>query len=152
MKMIRFKNFLSFIIMITVLIVFFNCNTPLNDSSSEDNKPGPGSDFFVVTNSGNVIVRLLNANTDHSGVKFASSAETPYSPSSRVDNSDIISNDIMSLQLEDANNDIMTFHGGAVLEVCCFIDTDGNGPISDGDYLAFKTITINGNTTVDFNY
>ena len=121
----------------------------INGNTTVDfNYPG---DFTEITNSGNITVRLLNANTDHNGVKFGACTETPYTSSSRAFKADTIISDNMSIILEDANNDIMRFHGGTVLEICCLIDVY-DSLVDDGDYIAFKTITINNNTTVDFNY
>ena len=110
-------------------------------------------DFTLVTGSGTVTIHIVNANGAHNGenVLFGTlSTGVPWGGEL------LITGDNVNGTIGDDVGGDLIFPGGIVLDVGCFIDLNNNGDTShmadDGDYIASKSITVNGNMTVTLTY
>lgn len=110
-----------------------------------------GSSFTVVSGSGTLTARLLNANAAHNSKTF--SFGTVSTGTAFGSDLTITSNDV-SKTIQSGGN--VVFTGGAQVVVGGFIDVDGDGGTThmpdDGDYLASKTVTVAGDQVIVLSY
>jgi len=133
------------IVLLSAAVLLVGCDNVIDNGI-------PSSSFTLVSGSGTLTVKVLNADGVHHNKTFMFGTTSTGEPLG----SDLaISSNNVSETLEYSGGGNVVFTGGYPIVVGGFIDDGDSGTThmpDDGDYLASKTVTISGNTMVTFTY